>query len=316
MKNWDELLSSSEFDHDFKEIVTDFLISYEISFEKFIPNFNSLLSYESRLSMVASGEISKSLRLERAFPPFYPNWFIAGFPDVVVWILNYPKKSVISKLSEEKFLQITSDNDEEKKFIHVLIQDYISKTDEILECSKNYEKDIINKSSKFPIQEFNTEGQLIKEIKLEREYEITYQYFYNEGGHISSINRYGKDPYGDFEQTPYRLFEYDKNGLLVKATKYGFGGSISKDVQFINKYKNENDLISRIGPNEKIKGFMTDQEYKLHFKYLTSEVEIYYTNFYKNLAVDFGVEGKILEKVKRENLIKTLNSYSGFDEFK
>lgn len=137
---WSEFVHSND---DLKKIALKFFLPDEIRFTNFIGNYTALknesdeiISYQgNKLIPNTTSSIKKLLSpLDR--PIGYPQWFVASYPDVVVWIAN------LSESEQENLLGNLSENDFDHErmikpnFLRHLVEIYRYRTKKKLECQK------------------------------------------------------------------------------------------------------------------------------------------------------------------------------------
>lgn len=300
MKNWTDLLKTNEVSNEFKIIIKDFLIPDNIYMNQYYANLKSLNS--DIVFFIPSMGVSKSLSMPRVYPKFYPDFIIAGYPDVIVNLLNYPERSDVFKaLTEDLLLEMIENPIKKNKYFRLLINEYLQLISPILECTEQYLMEIEKSKLLYPIMEYDNLGRLNIKVELKSEYEEKSYFFYNDSNQIIRIDKTGENTYGSWKLFPYMLFDYDINGLLNHYIEYGHG-RVNEEVFFINEYDNNNRLISRKGSKIEIKvepySFKrTYRDFNLQFNYKNDYVEI--VEYFLNI------------NVPSNELIKTLHSFTG-----
>jgi len=157
---WESLFGDIEADdpeeaQEFWQIVTGFLIPDNISPTKFRANnidlvrtpLTDLLLDEADKKAVPTPSL-KTLRSVGNRPIGYPEWFLAGYPDVVIWAANIFSPMRVSRnepLAKNTFRDILGNISSENelldgdrfikhRYLRALVEAYRRKTGRILEC--------------------------------------------------------------------------------------------------------------------------------------------------------------------------------------
>jgi hypothetical protein len=149
---WNKFLDKlNEEEHktkEFKEIITVFMIPDKISPIKFMANYQAL-SLDEIDSMIFGEENDDNVQPSPSFKklpgvinrsPYWPNWFLAGYPDVANWImakLHQDPLGIMKKLgySAEKMKAMDPNNSQTTNhFLRAIIDLYRSETNNDLEC--------------------------------------------------------------------------------------------------------------------------------------------------------------------------------------
>lgn len=142
-KKWQTLLNDDGIKSDFKEIINQFLIPYDIDPIKFLINKDIQLHPYKLVTHRNDEKFSKTLQKFLEKPGLkargFPNWFYCAFPDVAMWISNGEGnkilRSELSHLEEHEFIDLNRKKIKEKylkRFIDLYKNNYN------LECSTNY----------------------------------------------------------------------------------------------------------------------------------------------------------------------------------
>jgi hypothetical protein len=145
---------------DFNFLVNNFFIPDKIEFVKFSANFHAVINDSAELySLYAqfdevekelSNNITKSMQgmdLLGGVPLGYPNWFVAAYPDVMLWATKAADASDsdsilfkafgIEKTEDFENLQLLDNQKHFKnEFLRKLVDFYLRTTNLTLECSK------------------------------------------------------------------------------------------------------------------------------------------------------------------------------------
>jgi hypothetical protein len=309
MEEWTDFLMSPEVSNDFKIIIKKFLMPNNISVKQFYINLESHQGGDAASAVRLYA--TKSLLFLIVIPPFYPDWFIAGFPDVLLWLLNDPKRSnVYNALNDNMTKELLNDEIKKKDFLEKLVNEYINTEEATLECTDRYKSESELKKLEYPKEEFDEFGRLkIKKTLLDGFINYT-EYTYNDNNLVIRIDSWGENGYGKWKLTPNMLFDYEEDGLLKRGVKFIHGGKTESI--YVNKYNENGDLIDRSGLYEVSIFKVVDSQ--LHMNYLGEYVDILIFN---KFHVELNCEKfSLLEKVKKEELIAKLNSYVGYENIK
>lgn len=317
-QKWIDFLSSTDINNDFKILINQFFILDNILVMDFIANSNVLQGGEE--AYFAKKHATKSLKqLQRVFPPFYPNWFIAAYPDVVNWLLdNHEKSKVLGTLTEKILIELEQDTQLKNDFIRKLINEYLSNVSNIFECTEAFKKNYAERLLKYPKREIDNLGRIIKEIIHKDGYEITSMFHYNRMNQIVKIDKWGEDAYGKWELKPSETFEFDNSGLINKYIKHQFpmgslGSEIQSSVIFYNEYDSNNKLICTHGPfkTPMYKSYKYDICLKLNYIGEVVEVlfdhEFYDNDYNSNEEKIYQLNIKIKKEDSKEIKVKLLN---------
>lgn len=143
---WERILKGVEGGEEFKQIVLGFLVPDKIRPVKFRSNWIAL----SRWGIPAAHEHEENVgptpsvgRFCRSFldrPLGYPDWFLAGYPDVASWVVDGLReegevilRNMFGDLSEDEWLD--KGGHIRARHLRILIDNYRRKTGLTLECS-------------------------------------------------------------------------------------------------------------------------------------------------------------------------------------
>jgi len=291
-KSWTDYLASIEIDNNFKILISSFFMPDKILVKEFIANMNMLKGNEE--SYYAKENATKSLKnLQRVYPPFYPNWFIAAYPDVVNWILdNHEKSSVFMTLTDERLIELEENTKLKNDFIRKLINEYLLKVNFLLECTNDYKIHYKEEQQKYPKIELDNLKRLYKETNIVDGYEITRIFHYNEKNQIIRIDKSGTDAIGKWQLTPYETFDFDSYGMLCKYVLYDHpmllkpNSNILTSKKYNNEYDSNNRLIRTHGWYET--SMYKSYGYNICFKinYLVDDAEILFDHNYFDEEID------------------------------
>ena len=137
LSKYDDLLTNSRLSTEFRNVISNFLIPYNISILKYTLNkefFEDKTPSYVRLDRSHYAPSLRNLKEKQMFAFGYPQWFYVAFPDVAYWALgsgNLRVKGLISNLAEEELSQ----NDLIKSSIlQKLILVYKAEVNDIFEC--------------------------------------------------------------------------------------------------------------------------------------------------------------------------------------
>lgn len=305
MENWSDILNSPDLSGELKASIKTCLLPDNIQVKQFLINFK-IVNGSTEEFFLYSGQGSKSLGVtERYYPPFYPAWFIAGYPDIVVYLLNKQDNSkLLSTLSDSNLKDLENNYLKKIQFLRLLIDEYLLMKNPTLECTDESLKGEEIKKTEYPKNTFDSKGRLIAQTKLVFGYETNKKFFYNDNDQIIRIDEWGNDQYGPWKLSPKETFEYNDSGLLVNYLRNQHGG-VAEKFSYKNEY-NENRLISREGRFSKN---YKKKDTLLKFEYNDDKVQIY-------RCFKYCDERSLIETVKQEDLVNILNSYSGIDILK
>lgn len=303
MKNWTAFLKSNEVSNEFKIIIEEFLFPDNILIDQYFVNLKSLNnSIPFPVNLIS---VSNSLLLPIVFPPFYPELIIAAYPDVIVNLINYPENSKVFKsLTEDLLSELENDYIQKHNFLRLLINEYKIHINPILECTEQFKKEDVKKKLLYPIINYDNLGRLENKVEFTNGFEETTRYIYDDIDQIIRIDKWGEDSYGEWKLSPYMMFEYDSNGLINHIIEYEHM-QVYEEISFTNVYVN-NEIVTRKGSKIVIKEGSSNlkktyKDFYLEFTYNGDYVNIY--EYFLNV------------RIRKEDLIRTLNSYTGLDIF-
>lgn len=140
--SWNEILLNPAIDDFNKKLIHLFLKPYNLSQLKYFLNseyFEDPYPVDFKNN---HAQISPSLKLiKKEFTKYYvagfPSWFYVCFPDVAIWTIYGEGNKIINKYlqnkSEEEYIE---DNKLKMGILKFLIDSYLAKTKQKLECTK------------------------------------------------------------------------------------------------------------------------------------------------------------------------------------